>query len=703
MDDQLRDGEEFLHLDVTNHSLQQINPAFERDELSAENAKKLYDSLEYFHDLTGSMEPTHLYSKLRFVQELVKRAYCSEELLLHVLADRSFYFSEHRDMGNLLGDNKRILPAYSTRALLETDDVKLDAEISPEDLIKRGLDGCEDAGIADDHLIEVAKACFRKYLNPAPRFVIPVKQMRGLLVQKCGDKKPSKEDVDAVLYPYKAALENNRRAKLVYKHGWIPTTAHLYVWRELQTNLRHLKEIKQRRQDDLLYGNKIIDNLNQLALKCANAPKEERSLQSMDETSRQAVRLFEIYVRSQLHAVRTKSYLSILTTPDQPIEKRLYAHAIFRLLYACKTESGWHPLTPLFLYHAFAGNTETVLLNKKAKLVRKISRIEKAARIKNMTCMTGRRAAVNLVLYRKLCSLFPVNSSWCILNRKDADDCEKKVHIDASIRCRIELEHCFSEKNSKASCPFARTALEVNDWGFSLTTGYGNLYHHRQNSDDSIVLTYDELYMDRSDTTQNEKKAPFVLQMNVGNQYSVFRYLIDFTNPVGKWEGALQEHVRNCLPNRPRFLTPLSPTAYYRNNDDPFYAPYEELSTLLLQDMHLPAMRRLIRTIKKLLSEHHEYLNQYHDLLIASAPSSRIIELLDQIIKQHGLERQITLYTAYQISGKSFNVRNSLYSVLEFELRAQIYDDVQMDLLALAKRVFDAKLMLYSSEQNEEK
>ena len=40
MDDQLRDGEEFLHLDVTNHSLQQINPAFERDELSAENAKK---------------------------------------------------------------------------------------------------------------------------------------------------------------------------------------------------------------------------------------------------------------------------------------------------------------------------------------------------------------------------------------------------------------------------------------------------------------------------------------------------------------------------------------------------------------------------------------------------------------------------------------------------------------------------------------
>ena len=29
MEAQLRDGEEFLHLDVTNHSLQQINPAFQ--------------------------------------------------------------------------------------------------------------------------------------------------------------------------------------------------------------------------------------------------------------------------------------------------------------------------------------------------------------------------------------------------------------------------------------------------------------------------------------------------------------------------------------------------------------------------------------------------------------------------------------------------------------------------------------------------
>ncbi len=702
MSDRFSDANGFFNLDVVNHSLQQINPAFKRVELPAADAKKLYDSLDDFQSLTGSADLAHYYSKLRFIRELTRCTQCSEELLLHVLADRSFYFSEYRDMGNLLGDGKLIFPAYSAKALLETDEVKLTAEMTPKELLEKGLRGCEDTGITDKY-VKIATACFEKFLNPMPKVVVPLEDMRNLFLQKCGATKPSKETVDDLFYPYKASLENRRRAKLVCERGWIPTTAHLYFWNELQNNLEHLTRTKQCRQDDLLYGNAIINVLNRLAKLCANVSEDDLCSQSVDKIFQQVIQLFEKYVRSQLHTVRIKSYLSILRTPELPIEKRPYARAIRRLLSACKAEAGWHPLTPLFLYHAFAGNTETILLNKKPKLVHKIRQIQKAAKIKNMTSMTGRRAAVNLVLYSKLCSLFPSSRSQCILNREGADVCKTTPYADPVIKGRMDPKHCVSEKWTKSRCPFTRTTQEINDWGFALTTGYGNLYHHRPSPDDSIALTYDELYTSREHVPQNDEADAHTLPASDMRQYHVFRYLIDFTNPVGKWEGALREHIRNCLPNRPRFLTPLSPTAYYRNNDDPFYAPYEELTTVLLQDMHLPAMCRLIRTIKKLLSAHPEYLNQYHDLLLASAPSDRIIELLDQIIKQHGLERQIMLYTAYQISGKSFNVRNSLYSVLEFELRARIYDGVQLDLLALAKQVFDSKLMLYGSEQNEEK
>jgi len=106
-------------------------------------------------------------------------------------------------------------------------------------------------------------------------------------------------------------------------------------------------------------------------------------------------------------------------------------------------------------------------------------------------------------------------------------------------------------------------------------------------------------------------------------------------------------------------------------------------------------MHRIIRQIKRILSEHPEYLSEYRKLFVFPCTSEMITEFLQQIIKKHGLERQIPRYDAYNNSGKTYNIRDSLQAVLEYEMRAQLYETVQDALMETAKHVLPSSLFLY--------
>ena len=680
------------HLDEQNRVINLLNPQFDCTDLPQPKADELYNAHENFHHLAnGYDEP--LYSKLRFADWLCQQEQCSEELLLRFLTDRSFYFADQRDLGNYPGDGHGIEPDVGLDTLLLNNyvwtHVQEASSMSAKALLQQGL---EDIKTAQGDL-ELGRQIYVELLELSKKVPLSTEE-----IKKFYRNKHYPHNFQDPGYYFIAAFENARRAQLICEHEWIPTTVHQYFLEENERRYSELNKQIRRQQDSFLCSKHLIDELNKISSDCPQFPQECSDSEFLSKL-KTTIALFEQYVRSTLYAVRNRTYEDILYTVKQPLEQRPYYAAIYRLLNACYQDKRWHRLTPLFLYHAFSGSTKVILRcateKHRRKLIKRISQQNEPARVKRMTTMTGRRAAINLVLYAKLKNTFNSSTSVCLLNRSPKTCARLPYAADENIYRRIKFPVGKSNPQCPTDCPFRRDEKEYLDWGFALTTKYGLLQHHLNGIDDSVQIPESELLCKRDLLEDDEDDEAQSADSTNEPKVSIWRYATDYRKPVGTLEGLLRNHIMNCFPNRPYNLTPTTPNTYRSKDSNPFDAPYAELAGLLLQEQHLPAMLRIIRQIKKLLSMYPEYVEGYRRFLECPAPTSMIIDYLQGIIKRHNIMWQVVRFPEFEKSGASFNIRDSIQNILEYEIRARIYDDMYNELEQLAYRSLSPKPFLY--------
>lgn len=680
------------HLDEQNRVINLLNPYFDCTDLPQPKADELYNAHEHFRQLAdGYGEP--LYSKLRFADWLCQQEQCSEELLLRFLTDRSFYFADQRDLGNYPGDGHGIEPDVGLDTLLLDDNIWNEVQhasgMTDEELLQQGLEDIQ----ATHGDLKIGTQIYEELLELSKKVPLSTEE-----IKKSCRGKHYPHNFQEPGYYFIAAFKNARRAQLICEHEWIPTTVHQYFLEENERRYSELNKQICRQQDSFLCSKHLIDELNKISSNCPQSPQECSDSEFLSKL-KTTIALFEQYVRSTLYAVRNRTYENILYTVKQPLAQRPYYAAIYRLLNACYQDKRWHRLTPLFLYHAFSGSTKVILRcatgKHRRKLIKRISQQNEPARIKRMTTMTGRRAAINLVLYAKLKNTFNSSTSVCLLNRSPEKCAKLPYAADENIHQRIKFPVNKSNPQCPADCPFHRDAKEYLDWGFALTTKYGLLQHHLNGIDDSIRIPESELLCKRdlleNDDDDEEQSVDSANEPKV----SIWRYATDYRKPVGTLEGLLRNHIMNCFPNRPYNLTPTTPNTYRSKDSNPFDAPYAELAGLLLQEQHLPAMLRIIRQIKKLLSMYPEYVEDYRRFLEYPAPTSMVIDYLQGIIKRHNIMWQVVRFPEFEKSRASYNIRDSIQNILEYEIRARIYDDMYNELEQLAYRSLSPKPFLY--------
>lgn len=680
------------HLDEQNRVINLLNPYFDCTDLPQPKADELYNAHEHFRQLAdGYGEP--LYSKLRFADWLCQQEQCSEELLLRFLTDRSFYFADQRDLGNYPGDGHGIEPDVGLDTLLLDDNIWNEVQhasgMTDEELLQQGLEDIQ----ATHGDLKIGTQIYEELLELSKKVPLSTEE-----IKKSCRGKHYPHNFQEPGYYFIAAFKNARRAQLICEHEWIPTTVHQYFWEENERRYSELNKQIRRQQDSFLCSKHLIDELNKISSDCPQFPQECSDSEFLSKL-KTTIALFEQYVRSTLYAVRNRTYEDILYTVKQPLEQRPYYAAIYRLLNACYQDKRWHRLTPLFLYHAFSGSTKVILRcateKHRRKLIKRISQQNEPARVKRMTTMTGRRAAINLVLYAKLKNTFNSSTSVCLLNRSPKTCARLPYTADENIYRRIKFPVGKSNPQCPSNCPFRRDAKEYLDWGFALTTKYGLLQHHLDGVDDSVQIPESELLCKRDLLEGDEDNEAQSADSTNEPKVSIWRYATDYRKPVGTLEGLLRNHIMNCFPNRPYNLTPTTPNTYRSKDSNPFDAPYAELAGLLLQEQHLPAMLRIIRQIKKLLSMHSEYVDGYRRFLEYPAPTSMVIDYLQGIIQRHNIMWQVVRFPEFEKSGASFNIRDSIQNILEYEIRARIYDDMYNELEQLAYRSLSPKPFLY--------
>jgi len=681
------------HLDEQNRVINLLNPQFDCTDLPQPKADELYNAHENFHHLAnGYDEP--LYSKLRFADWLCQQGQCSEELLLRFLTDRSFYFADQRDLGNYPGDSHGIKPDVGLDTLLLDDNVWSDvqhaANITDAELLQRGLEDIK----ATHGDLELGKKIYDGLFDLSQKISLSTEEIEKFLHNSHYSR-----DFPEPGYYFIAAFENAHRAQLICEHEWIPTTVHQYFLEENERRYSELNKQIRRQQDSFLCSKHLIDELNKISSDCPQFPQECSDSEFLSKL-KTTIALFEQYVRSTLYAVRNRTYEGILYTVKRPLEQRPYYAAIYRLLNACYQDKRWHRLTPLFLYHAFSGSTKVILRcateKHRRKLIKRISQQNEPARVKRMTTMTGRRAAINLVLYAKLKNTFNSSTSVCLLNRSPKTCARLPYAADENIYRRIKFPVGKSNPQCPTDCPFRRDAKEYLDWGFALTTKYGLLQHHLNGIDDSVQIPESELLCKRDLLEDDEDNEAQSADSTNEPKVSIWRYATDYRKPVGTLEGLLRNHIMNCFPNRPYNLTPTTPNTYRSKDSNPFDAPYAELAGLLLQEQHLPAMLRIIRQIKKLLSMHSEYVDGYRRFLEYPAPTSMVIDYLQGIIQRHNIMWQVVRFPEFEKSRASYNIRDSIQNILEYEIRARIYDGMYNELEQLAYRSLSKIPFLYN-------
>ncbi len=147
-----------IRLSAANRSLGQMNPDFPCDRLNTTDTKHLYAQLQMFRDLFGNDDFTVYFSKLHFADLLCAQNNCSPELLLRFLADRSFYFAQYRELGDLQGGNG-LDAAPNLESLLE-DGIWEETKKSPAKLLQEGKMRLNWVEKVDKKYIKIAEKVF---------------------------------------------------------------------------------------------------------------------------------------------------------------------------------------------------------------------------------------------------------------------------------------------------------------------------------------------------------------------------------------------------------------------------------------------------------------------------------------------------------------------------------------------------------------
>ena len=641
--------DKFITLELKKISIEhQANVYNSAEELSDEKKTLLRSKLEGFRQFFNETDPFIFYSKYYFANEVLLKKDINEENLKLFLSDRCFYFSEYRDTGNLIIKNSKSYNAPSLKELLcdEYFEIFKTAERKPEELIRRALNKIDKPSSASTLKADVVHN-MKKYLNPSPKVNISVDDILKPL-KKRNDFEEKEQGLKKILQPYEYELEQNRIINEVLESEWIPTKAHEKFYNQLNKNYEILSDAIENRKNLLFKSNYIVRKINKMSNGLLTEESKNRQfIYTSDDKNitifNKVIEIFEVYIRSLLHKIRNCEYMGILTSVDMPMENKKYAKAINRLIAICDKDNSFDELTPLFLYLAFSQNTKVVLSDNKPKMLKKISVVKTPAKVEKMASMVGYRAGINLVLYQKLKQAF-----------------------------------CLGKESNK-----------ICDFGFALLSGYGFLYHHNGMIEQDIdFLNYDDIYKtnDKNDSVINETE-----------KYPVYRYIPNYLKPVGELENILKNYVKNCIPNYPQFLTPINATD--NNKPELLDSKYQELSLILLQDLHLPSMQRVYLMIKKLLSQDTSYIDQYKEIIsvpILKDKNSRIAELLKRFINQYSLKNLVMRYGTYSISGRGYNINTALMNIVEYEILARILDNLYPRLFELVNEKFKNEL-LYGS------
>ena len=110
-------------------------------------------------------------------------------------------------------------------------------------------------------------------------------------------------------------------------------------------------------------------------------------------------------------------------------------------------------------------------------------------------------------------------------------------------------------------------------------------------------------------------------------------------------------------------------------------------------------MQRVIRRIKKLVSENPDYLQKYDAFLqnVLGTTSREISGFLNEIVRKTWLRYQVPRYSSYKTSNRSYNIDAALCDMLEYELRSLLYEQQQEKLIKIIRKTLSSELFLYEN------
>lgn len=342
-----------------------------------------------------------------------------------------------------------------------------------------------------------------------------------------------------------------------------------------------------------------------------------------------------------------------------------FYNLVHHILDTITTDGAYHPYAPIVLYHIITANTKALLEGETGRIWDKLTQSSRTARVDSMTSLTGRKAAVNLVLYSKLCQILAQDKKICTIDQKPSATKISCKTIRKQRFIQPKCEACiFSKLNDKeAICPYGVHSKDLMNFMFALITGYGQLFHHYALEPTSMISAA-KLMISKVDYAKESFEA--------------FSYRPDYRHPVDELGYEINANINACFANRPEFLATSVPKRGGRMG-------LASLSNLILQDMAMPARQRISRLIQKSMNQ--EILEKYRPYLYYPYERNAVISCLDDIIKTYfqGIENLMIRYHDFGTESLEYNYRDALRALIEYEIRHLLYEEGKSALIEVAK------------------
>lgn len=444
---------------------------------------------------------------------------------------------------------------------------------------------------------------------------------------------------------------------------------HMDYYHEYQQNYEVVTDALERRGQLILLCGSLLDEVNRVGRRCkALAKRNANSCPRNDFLFAELFRIAGTYIGSVVQQTRNESYekqfCDIFIRKD-PSALYVFNRGIQAILELITLPNGEiHCLASIIVYQIFTRNTSAFLQGDVGKLWRRVTRRSKAVKVTKMTEITGRKAGVNLALFCELCSVFKgTESSFHSFYQKirPTDDPEE-------LQIESQREQADAGENAR------KGYQDTIDFLFYLTTGYGRLFHCLQRS-----LHKSEQLSEICIHTEAEESC----------EWPVFCYKPDYRHPVDQLGYILNSYIDDCFANRVEFLTP----GIFAQQTQSELAG---LTNLVLQDMALPAARRLSRMVQKTLSEKPDIQKMYVSVFREFHESSVINKCLQEIMDDYfpNIEELIPRYQAVETRAGHYDYHYILRALIEYELRYQLYQDGSKILRKIAKEVIPKNMFV---------